>query len=147
MQEMHQMASMTDENGGELPKGYARSADSDNSLPEDAPLDCEWRHLETGFFWLDPHKWNTEKYAELANKTLRGRSFLMTSKAYVGIGPDDMQKNDAIVILYGACTPFILRQVEGSSQWRLVGDCYIHGVMSREALSTDRGADQKFVLV
>ena len=36
-------------------------------------------------------------------------------------------------LLYGARTPFVLRQVEGSSLWRLVGDCYIHGVMSREA--------------
>ena len=91
---------MTDENGGGLPEGYARSADSDDSLTEDAPLDCEWRQLEMGFFWLNPHKWNTERYAELANKTLRGRSFLMTLKVYFGIGPEDMQKNDATVIVY-----------------------------------------------
>jgi hypothetical protein len=113
---------------------------------EDAPMDCEWRHYKGGIIYLDPHRHNHERYTQAAHNTLCGRSFFITSKGWVGIGPDDMAPGDAAAIFYGARTPFILRSEQ--SKWRLVGDSYIHGIMGGEALGmSDRAADRRFVLV
>ncbi|ORY63492.1 heterokaryon incompatibility protein-domain-containing protein [Pseudomassariella vexata] len=116
--------------------------------PEDKPIDCEWRCQKQGYIWLNPHRRNTERYAELANETLRGRAFFTTEKGYIGIGPDDLVKGDTVAVLKGARTPFVLHQVEGSlAQWRLVGDCYVHGIMGGEALEMDGVLERNFVLV
>lgn len=114
---------------------------------EDAAMNCEWRHYKAGIIYLDAHRHNHERYTQAAHNTLCGRPFFITSKGWIGIGPDDMAPGDTAAILYGARTPFILRSEE-QSKWRLVGDSYIHGVMGGEALEmSDRGADRKFVLV
>ncbi|RSL74638.1 hypothetical protein CEP53_000190 [Fusarium sp. AF-6] len=114
---------------------------------EDAPMNCEWRHHKGGIIYLDLHRHNHERYTQAAHNTLCGRSFFITSKGWIGIGPDDMAPGDTASILYGARTPFILRPEE-QSKWRLVGDSYIHGIMGGEALAmSDRAADRKFVLV
>lgn len=115
--------------------------------PDDEPYDCEWRHQDGGFICFEPHNRNLERYAENAHNTLRGRAFFITSKGYVGIGPDDIAEDDTVVILYGARTPFILRKMDKLAHWRLAGDCYVHGIMSGEALEMDKGLDRQFILV
>jgi Heterokaryon incompatibility protein (HET) len=135
-----------------LAEGQApTSSDPENNnsgacRPEDEPYDCEWRHQNGGFIWLDPHARNEERYAELAQKTLQGRALFLTSKGYIGIGPDDMEKNDTVAILHSARTPFILRQAQDSLSWCLLGDSYVHGIMAGEAMQMDRGPDCKFVI-
>ncbi|KAK9439759.1 heterokaryon incompatibility protein-domain-containing protein [Metarhizium brunneum] len=121
--------------------------EGDDSYPEDAPYDVEWRHQGQGLVWFDGHGRNEERYSELANETLRGRCFFLTSNGYFGIGPDDMTRHDTIVILHGARTPFVLRPTQDSRYWMLLGDCYVHGIMGGEAMQMeDRGLDRKFVL-
>jgi hypothetical protein len=127
----------------------AGSSDSSDDVdgddhPEDKPYDCEWRHQGSTLVWFDPHGRNEERYAELAQKTLQGRSFFLSAKGYVGIGPDDMEEGDVVAILYGARTPFVLRQTQDQSAWSLLGDCYVHGIMGGEALNMKRRADRKF---
>ena len=112
--------------------------------PEDKPYDCEWRHQGSTLVWFDPHDRNEEQYAEFAEKTLQGRSFFLSAKGYLGIGPDDMEKGDVVAILYGARTPFVLRQTQDQSASSLLGDCYVHGIMAGEALKMKRRADRKF---
>ncbi|RYP21720.1 hypothetical protein DL765_002076 [Monosporascus sp. GIB2] len=119
----------------EVPKG------GDNMMvgqgPGDEPYDCEWRLRDNGWVCFQPHVRNLERYAELAHNTLRGRSLFVTSRGYIGIGPDDVAPDDMVVVLHGARTPFIPRKSHKPGYWRLVGDCYVHGIMGGEALDMD----------
>ncbi|KAM7187788.1 Heterokaryon incompatibility protein (HET) domain containing protein [Naviculisporaceae sp. PSN 640] len=115
--------------------------------PDDEPYDCEWRLSKYGWVCFEPHARNLERYAELAHNTLRGRSLFVTSRGYIGIGPDDIQPDDTVAILYGARTPFVLRKSsQQGGHWKLAGDCYIHGIMNGEALDMDLGPDRQFIL-
>jgi len=60
------------------------------------------------------------------------RKLYLTSKGYVGLGPSVLQKNDAVVVLFGCLVPFILRQQ--GDEYRLVGETYVHGIMMGEAI-------------
>mgnify|MGYP003623022304 CR=1 FL=1 len=49
----------------------------------------------------------------------------------MGMYPNNMQQGDIIFALMGANVPFVLREAE-NGRYRLVGECYIHGVMYGE---------------
>lgn len=92
------------------------------------------------------------RYARLVTKTMgsaggaSGRCFFLCDEPrYMGIGPDSLRRKDRIVIFYGARTPFIIRPIKGTSYFRLVGDCYINGIMNGETL--DMGHKQKEYLI
>lgn len=57
----------------------------------------------------------------------------------VGLGPRDTQQGDCACVLMGCSVPVILREVPSTEQngvFELVGECYIHGMMDGEALSS-----------
>ncbi|KAK3177368.1 hypothetical protein K4F52_009837 [Lecanicillium sp. MT-2017a] len=56
----------------------------------------------------------------------------------VGIGPRGMRSGDCVVIINGACTPFILRFGRGKlrrATTQLIGEAYVHGIMYGEAIN------------
>jgi hypothetical protein len=59
------------------------------------------------------------------SRTLRGRKPFVTRRGLFGLGTEDVKEGDAVVVLYGACTPFILRSNETGTKWRIVGDAYV----------------------
>lgn len=79
------------------------------------------------------------------------RRFFVTSDKLFGIGPKDMQVGDEIHVLTGARVPFVMRRIEkaqdaatvelvegdGLDLQRMIGETYVHGLMSGEALSKD----------
>jgi hypothetical protein len=58
---------------------------------------------------------------------IKNRSFFVTKRGYIGIGPDTMEPGDMMCTLFGSTVPFILRPVEGSEKFRLIGESYVHG--------------------
>ncbi|KAF7194910.1 Heterokaryon incompatibility protein 6, OR allele [Pseudocercospora fuligena] len=69
----------------------------------------------------------------------KGRSFLITAKGRLGLGPLISRPADSVCILRGARVPFIVRQVTSQSEYdllggpnRLVGEAYVHGMMEGE---------------
>jgi hypothetical protein len=60
------------------------------------------------------------------------RSFFVTKRGYIGIGPNTMKSGDIVCTLFGSTVPFILRAVEGSEKFRLLGESYVHGIMDGE---------------
>ncbi|KAK4553879.1 hypothetical protein LTR86_009054 [Recurvomyces mirabilis] len=60
------------------------------------------------------------------------RKAFVTSSGQVGIGPDNMEVHDKVVVLYGSRLPFILRHV--GDEYRLLGPCYLQGTMVGEAI-------------
>jgi len=90
--------------------------------------------------------------------------FAATSEGLVGWVPKDAREGDLVVLLYGSNVPLVLRRVlekrggekddssRNTTYYRLVGECYIQGIMAGEAmmttassnrLRTGRGDDRK----
>ena len=67
-----------------------------------------------------------------------GRVIIRTGQGYTGLAPQDTKEGDSVFLLKGGKLPFILR--ESGENWRIVGDCYIHGIMDGEAFDDERCA-------
>jgi hypothetical protein len=67
------------------------------------------------------------------NQIMSGRNFFVTEKGYIGIGPLNIRAGDSICLFLGGITPFAVRKVDRET-FNLVGECYVHGIMSGEAL-------------
>lgn len=93
------------------------------------------------------------QYARLLGHFTQNRVAFGTSKHWLlGLGPPKAQVGDVVAVLHGAPTPHLLRPSKamavpvGTMQtWRLVGDCYVHGIMNGEGM--DLAPEQTFTLV
>ncbi|OWP05700.1 hypothetical protein B2J93_1749 [Marssonina coronariae] len=71
----------------------------------------------------------------------------VTSSGLVGLVPMNTQVGDTICLFNGGAMPFIIRpssEMEGA--FRLIGGCYIHGMMEGEALRSPAWHEQEFNL-
>jgi hypothetical protein len=75
-------------------------------------------------------------------------AFVTTNGSY-GAAPPDVLPEDEIVVFFGARTPFILRRVPLSDNFRLIGDCFLEGVMKGEAMEKvmNVGEEKHFTIV
>ncbi|KAL8336919.1 hypothetical protein RB601_008427 [Gaeumannomyces tritici] len=98
------------------------------------------------------------RWCHKATLATRNRRFAITaSKGSYVIGPGEMLPGDVVVALYGGTTPFILRRVGGETEigeekeedatWKLIGECYVYGVVDGEALAREGAQDEEFVIV
>ncbi|RBA14252.1 hypothetical protein FPRO05_03044 [Fusarium proliferatum] len=73
------------------------------------------------------------------------RRFFITELGYVGTGPMSMKPGDHICVLYGGCTPFVVRPVDGvgDEDYLFLGESFVNGLMNGEALD-DEGAIEKW---
>ncbi|EAQ93529.1 hypothetical protein CHGG_01764 [Chaetomium globosum CBS 148.51] len=54
-----------------------------------------------------------------------------------GLGPAAAREGDVVAVLFGGVVPFVLRPCEGEDGvrfWRLVGECFVPGLMQGEAV-------------
>jgi hypothetical protein len=69
-------------------------------------------------------------------ESMRGkRPFLSQSMGYVGMGPGHARPGDAVVLLPGAETPYVIRSRpdSGLNHYEVVGEAYCDGIMDGEA--------------
>ena len=66
----------------------------------------------------------------------QGRRIFTTDNnaAILGSGLDGTRVGDIVCVLYGSDVPFILRQVGNKGEYKLIGECYVAGIMHGEAL-------------
>jgi hypothetical protein len=89
--------------------------------------------------------WTTA--ATFAKRLCDGR-FFVTKKGYVGFAPHDAAIGDEICVFYGAAVPFVLRKSwRSGSAYKLIGECYIHGIMYGEALSFEGIQERSYTLL
>ena len=87
------------------------------------------------------------RYAQVMDDACQGRSYFSTKGGRIGIGPKGLECNDAICVFYGGGPVFILRFDQGKETAQLIGEAYVHGLMSGEALTMEgRGEDENFIL-
>jgi Heterokaryon incompatibility protein (HET) len=79
-------------------------------------------------------------YVQVLDK-LSDWTVFQTSQGYVGRGPPFLQKGDHICVFRGGDTPFVIRKASSllfgmlyNHIYRLVGECYVEGLMKKEAL-------------
>jgi hypothetical protein len=82
---------------------------------------------------LSPTDGNADSYWFDMSLACEGRSFIITEQGYYGLGPWITQPGDICCILLGANVPFVLRKMDDST-YKLVGECYVHGVMDGEIM-------------
>ncbi|KAI0385743.1 heterokaryon incompatibility protein-domain-containing protein [Hypomontagnella monticulosa] len=59
------------------------------------------------------------------------RKFAVTGRGYMGLAPRKTEVGDKVILLKGYRAPVVARVVDG--KWKLVGDCYLRGIMGGEA--------------
>jgi hypothetical protein len=86
-------------------------------------------------------------YMDALQETLSGGRFVTTKRGYVGVVPNMAQVSETVAIFKGGRVPFILQKIMGRPQaFRLVGECYIHGIMDGEGLSLQGVVESEFRL-
>jgi hypothetical protein len=82
------------------------------------------------------------------DRVCKARDFIVTERGFLGLGPMTMKVGDMIVVLLGGNLPFVLRKSSDDSEYSLVGECYVHGVMDGEAISKKEEKEfEDFILV
>lgn len=105
--------------------------DVNESTPEEERLASQFRYMTYG--------------------TASNRRFFRTSSGQAGLGPQTMEAQDVVAILYGCSYPVILRPSnEHKESYEFVGTAYVHGIMNGEAVRQHKAngrADETFCLV
>jgi hypothetical protein len=107
---------------------------------------CVRRNAEHKFRSTMPLDRNFETYAYTISESFVyafGRRLALTKKhQFTCCVPKEAEAGDFICIVLGCPTPFVLRRVVaggggGEAYYRLVGSCYVHGLMDGEALTSE----------
>ena len=78
------------------------------------------------------------KLLGLVREITRTRRFFVTADRYMGLAPGEAREGDRVAVVYGCSTPVLIRGIGGSgANWRLVGECYVYGLMDGEATTMD----------
>ncbi|KAF9880376.1 heterokaryon incompatibility protein [Colletotrichum karsti] len=67
---------------------------------------------------------------------VKNRRLGITTKGYLGLFPQHAEAGDNLYVLDGGHVPFVMRDAEGG-KFRLVGECYVYGIMDGEAIRED----------
>jgi hypothetical protein len=86
-------------------------------------------------------------YSACLKETLEGWRFVVTTRGYVGIVPNLAKIGDIVAVMKGGCVPLLLqRSATRPGALRLVGECYIHGVMNGQGIWLPGVAEKTFRL-
>jgi hypothetical protein len=86
------------------------------------------------------------RYRSFFARNLQERQYFSTSTGHVGVGPINMRKGDFVCTVLDCDVPYVLRrsavgvfgwfQKQSRTQFELVGECYIHGIMDGEFINS-----------
>lgn len=86
--------------------------------------------------FMKPGIWGStkseEKYYTMVINMARAvaeRKIFVSRDGYIGLVPAEARIGDAIALIKGSKLPFVLRRDGDTNMWRLVGCCYVHGMM------------------
>lgn len=95
-----------------------------------------------------------QDFLDCVQRVVWGRRLIKTKSGFTGLAPEATKKQDIVAILYGLSVPVVLRHIsnatEGDNVFKMIGECFIYGMMDGEALDLkeEQGIqDQTFVLL
>ena len=81
---------------------------------------------------------DARRFANAAAEACHGRRFFITEAGFFGIGPGILEEKDMVAVVLGHDVPVVLREKSKlrrhADGYVLLGDCYVHGIMSGEVL-------------
>ncbi|KAM5354795.1 hypothetical protein ACJ41O_001441 [Fusarium nematophilum] len=81
-------------------------------------------------------------------RALQNRRLGATSRGYLGLFPERAREGDVMYVLENCTVPFVMRSAERhGGKLRLVGECYVDGIMEGEAVEAEDVSLEKIVLV
>jgi hypothetical protein len=92
-------------------------------------MDYYPRNKAIGFADFEP---DYKRGFEVLSQHWPSRSFFKTAGGMIGLGPELIQPGDRICTFLYAKHPSLLRNVPGQEQYRILGQCYIDGMMNGE---------------
>ena len=75
-----------------------------------------------------------------------GWKFITTRSQRCGLVPPNSMKGDFIALFRGGVVPFVVRKNGDAGTWRLIGECYVDGIMYGEAMR-EEVKPKPFILV
>jgi hypothetical protein len=116
----------------------------------------DWRQYLTSSGAKLPSE-GAEAYEKVINNACSSRRFFVTRSGRFGLGPWGVKQGDAVCVLFGGKTPFILRQKAVSHKkqrrpdstgsgrqtiyYKLIGETFVDGLMYSRASVGDMGSD------
>ncbi|KAH7194790.1 hypothetical protein DER44DRAFT_815458 [Fusarium oxysporum] len=90
----------------------------------------------------------TAPFSKSMQNASSNRCFFVTGSGTMGMGPFFMKPADIIVVLFGSLFCLVLRSVEGTDTYNLIGDANVHGAMDGEFVKGTKPDDYRtFALV
>ena len=71
---------------------------------------------------------------EAARQVCYFHKHFVTASGYQGIGLAQVGPDDFVFVVFGGRCPYVVRGIEPGA-CRLVGECYVHGMMDEEAVT------------
>ncbi|KIW22441.1 uncharacterized protein PV07_12326 [Cladophialophora immunda] len=69
------------------------------------------------------------------------RLFGVTAQGRLGLAPKELRDKDLLCVFRGAAVPFVLRPLDDSDTYELIGEAYVHGFMHGELFQDGRFQD------
>ncbi|KAF7937289.1 uncharacterized protein EAE98_001603 [Botrytis deweyae] len=88
-----------------------------------------------------------QELREAMKFVLKNRRWGITRKGYFGLFPRYAEEGDVVYVMEGCDVPYLLREVDEKNRFRLVGECYVFGIMDGEAVGGEGFAFEEIVLV
>jgi hypothetical protein len=96
---------------------------------------------------LRDHVWNYWHTVTVFSNRISEATFCVSERGYAGLVPAGAAVGDSICVLHGGKVPFVLRETSRKGVFKMIGECYIHGLMYGEALELQETAKMSFRLV
>jgi hypothetical protein len=107
-------------------------ATDDGYLPMFCPAPLS--NSESFHWWFNKDFASRVLIESSLEKWSTSRRFSRTEDGRLTRVPDHAQRGDLIAILHGSSVPYVLRKQEDGVSFKVVGECYAHGLMHGEAL-------------
>ncbi|SCO92139.1 uncharacterized protein FRV6_16267 [Fusarium oxysporum] len=85
----------------------------------------------------------TSPFTKSVENASSNRCFFVTGSGSMGMGPFSMKPDDIIVVLFGSPFCLVLRSVQGTDWYNLIGDSYVHGAMDGEFVKGTKPDDYR----
>ncbi|KAI1472890.1 heterokaryon incompatibility protein-domain-containing protein [Daldinia caldariorum] len=73
------------------------------------------------------------RFHEAFTRVCLHRRFFITEGNLMGIGPETMERDDIVVVLFGGKVPYVIRDL-GEDRYSFIGECFVAGLMAGEAI-------------
>jgi hypothetical protein len=74
------------------------------------------------------------------------RRLMVGKKGFLGMAPEKSRAGDIVCILFGCSVPVVLRKTAGETKFVFIGECFVDGYMSGEAVGDDRFQETSFCI-